>query len=122
MTTVNHELFWEDLEQSADFGGLYGIFGELDLSRIVYEVAHHRQVDLSGNRLCIECKGRCQCNEAAGLKADGKTRVVHNKIDMDHQRNHGKLPPGTCKWQRLNNERSDSLQIDGMRSLQRKSL
>ncbi|MDE0553926.1 MAG: transposase [Candidatus Poribacteria bacterium] len=54
----------------------------------------------------ITCQGRQACYKAAGLEADASTRVVRDKIDMDHLRNHGPLPLGTYKWKRIYNQRS----------------
>lgn len=60
----------------------------------------------------IQCQGRRQCHEAAGLKADAKTRIVRDRINMDHLRSHGPLPKGTRKWQRLYSERSSLERIN----------
>lgn len=54
----------------------------------------------------LTCEGRQQCYQAAGLKDGARTRVVRDKIDMDHLRNHGPLPQGTCKWKRIYSKRS----------------
>ena len=52
------------------------------------------------------CEGRETCYHRGQVKAGAKTRTVRVKIDPEHLRNFGQLPPNTYKWQRYYNERS----------------
>ncbi len=54
----------------------------------------------------FECKGRAECYQSGHVRATAKTRVVRVKVDPDHLRDCGALPPSTCKWKRLYRERT----------------
>ena len=43
MAKFNDEFFGDELDQCSDFDKLDGIFRELDLSKAVYEIKHHRK-------------------------------------------------------------------------------
>ena len=48
-------------------------------------------------------EGRETCNCRGQVKAGAKTRTVQVKIDPEHLRNFGLLPPNTYKWRRCYN-------------------
>ena len=52
------------------------------------------------------CEGRETCYRWGQVKAGAKTRTVRVKIDTEHLRNFGPLPPNTYKWRRHYNQRS----------------
>ena len=54
----------------------------------------------------FECKGRAECYKSGHVRIDAKPRVVRVKVDPDHLRDSGALPPSTYKWKRLYRERT----------------
>ena len=54
----------------------------------------------------FECTGRQECHRLGGVADGARTRIVRTRIDPDHLRSHGALPPGTLKFRRLYRQRS----------------
>ena len=54
----------------------------------------------------LHCEGREQCYRMGQVKAGARTRIVRQKINPDHLRSYGPLPPSTCKWRKCYSQRS----------------